>query len=73
MRNSATTLLVFVVALELPSVAVDKVGTPLMWVSMLHLLFGNAVIGAFECALIGGVFRVPKDCRLANLFMTANG
>ena len=42
------TLPVFLCVLALPMVAMANAGTPLMWAGMLHLLFGNALIGIFE-------------------------
>ena len=43
-----------------PSTASANAGTPLMWASMLHLVFGNAIIGLIEGLLLGWMFKCPK-------------
>lgn len=43
-----------------PHVASANAGTPLMWATMLHLAFGNALIGLGEGLLIAWVFNLPK-------------
>ncbi len=49
------------VALALfPSTASANVGTPLMWASMLHLVFGNAIIGLIEGLLLAWIFKCSK-------------
>ena len=40
----------------LPSMASANAGTPLMWASMLHLVFGNAIIGLIEGLILA---RLP--------------
>jgi hypothetical protein len=35
-------------------------GTPLMWAGMLHLVFGNAIIGVFEGLILGWIFKLKK-------------
>ncbi|HVU07349.1 MAG TPA: hypothetical protein VHG89_02260 [Verrucomicrobiae bacterium] len=35
-------------------------GTPLMWAGMLHLVFGNAIIGIFEGLIFGWIFKLRK-------------
>jgi hypothetical protein len=42
-----------------PQRASANAGTPLMWASMLHLVFGNALIGVIEGALMAKFFRLP--------------
>lgn len=46
--------------LLLPRSAVANMGTPLMWASGLHLLFGNAIIGIIEGALLARIWRVKR-------------
>ncbi|MEI8372197.1 MAG: hypothetical protein WCJ35_05085 [Planctomycetota bacterium] len=41
-----------------PAVAYADAGTPLMWASTLHLLFGNAVIGVAEGLILAFLFRL---------------
>jgi hypothetical protein len=43
-----------------PSTASANAGTPLMWASMLHLVFGNAIIGLVEGLLLASIFKCPK-------------
>lgn len=43
-----------------PSTASANAGTPLMWASMLHLVFGNAVIGFIEGLLLASIFKCSK-------------
>jgi hypothetical protein len=44
----------------LPAVAYANAGTPLMWATILHLVFGNALIGVGEGLLLARLFRVPR-------------
>lgn len=44
----------------LPQQAWANAGTPLMWAGMLHLVFGNTLIGLLEGFLLGCMFRVPR-------------
>jgi hypothetical protein len=55
-RRSA--LLILVIAL-LPSTAFADAGTPLIWASMFHLVFGNAIIGLIEGVLLSRIFKCP--------------
>lgn len=57
--------------LALPSVAFANAGTPLMWLTGLHLLIGNAVIGSFEGGLLINRFSAPKT-RSVGLLILAN-
>ena len=43
-----------------PSTAFANAGTPLMWASALHLVFGNAIIGIIEGSLLAGMFKCSK-------------
>jgi hypothetical protein len=43
-----------------PQCAWANAGTPLMWAGMLHLVFGNALIGLGEGLLLAWLFSVPK-------------
>jgi hypothetical protein len=46
-----------------PSVAQANAGTPLMWAGMLHLVFGNLLIGLLEGILLAKVFGLStKKC-----------
>src|SRR5689334_1126069 len=58
--KSRLCLLVFIVLLACPYSALANAGTPLMWAGMLHLVFGNALIGVFEGLLIARLFSLPK-------------
>lgn len=51
--------MVFGLALA-PFSALANAGTPLMWAGMLHLAFGNALIGVFEGLLVAWRFSLPK-------------
>ena len=46
-------------------------GTPLMWASMFHLLFGNALIGLVEGLLIAKVFNLHRG-KSIGLLIVAN-
>ena len=52
-------LLILALAL-FPSTASANAGTPLMWASMLHLVFGNAIIGLIEGLLLARLFKCSK-------------
>jgi hypothetical protein len=60
MKPGIRTLLVLFCLLALPCSAFANAGTPLMWAGMLHLVFGNAVVGVFEGLLIAWQFALPK-------------
>jgi hypothetical protein len=36
-------------------------GTPLMWAGMLHLVFGNAIIGIFEGFILARIFKLKSN------------
>lgn len=52
---SVVALLIFV-----PFSARADAGTPLMWASALHLLFGNFIIGVFEGLILAFSFKLSK-------------
>lgn len=54
-----------------PQVAQANAGTPLIWAGMLHLIFGNAIIGLGEGALIAWIFKLPMT-RCQWLMIAAN-
>ena len=49
-----------VVLAGLPLSAHGDVGTPLLWAGMLHLVFGNAVIGVVEGLILAWLFKLKK-------------
>ncbi len=59
MGKSRCILVILVVAL-LPATASGNAGTPLIWASMLHLVFGNAIIGLIEGLLLAAAFKTSK-------------
>ena len=71
MRSRATKIIALFAALCVPSVAMANVGTPLMWASGLHLLFGNAAIGIFEGMLLSHVFKLRASLAIG-LMILAN-
>jgi hypothetical protein len=50
---------ILLAVLVLPQTASANAGTPLIWGTGLHMLFGNAVIGAVEGFLLSRVFKAP--------------
>lgn len=50
----------FFFALLIPSLAFANAGTPLMWAGMLHLLFGNALIGVGEGFGVAYLLKAKK-------------
>lgn len=50
----------FAFLLCLPLTARADAGTPLMWAGMLHLVFGNAIIGIFEGLVLAWLFKLAK-------------
>ena len=59
--NRTRTIFLFLGALLLfPAIAYADAGTPLMWAGMLHLVFGNALIGIGEGLLIAKLYNVRK-------------
>ncbi len=66
-RNIPAVLLVCLI----PSVAQANAGTSLMWAGMLHLVFGNLIIGLFEGAVLAKVFGLPK-AKCIGLLIFAN-
>lgn len=53
-------LLLILFLLILPMFTYANAGTPLMWATGIHLLFGNAIIGIVEGLLISLIFRTSK-------------
>lgn len=67
-KHHSVALLVMALLVGLPLSASANAGTPLMWAAMLHLVFGNAIIGIGEGLLIAWVFKLHKGvCVLAML------
>lgn len=60
MKSRALLFLVLFGVVTLPQHARADAGTPLMWAGMLHLVFGNALIGIGEGSLLAWLFSVPK-------------
>ncbi len=54
-----------------PAVAQANAGTPLMWAGMLHLVFGNLIIGLVEGILLAKVFDLSKR-KCIGLLILAN-
>ncbi|MBN1421404.1 MAG: hypothetical protein JXP34_21705 [Planctomycetes bacterium] len=69
-RTWARLVFLFVILLTVPVLA--DAGTPLMWAGILHLYFGNALIGIGEGILITKVFRLKPGCDILLLFILAN-
>jgi len=57
--------------LALPCTALANAGTPLMWAGMLHLMFGNALLGIAEGLLLSLIFKAPK-LKSIGLLIVAN-
>ncbi|MGV3774342.1 MAG: hypothetical protein ACO1QB_15685 [Verrucomicrobiales bacterium] len=57
--------------LALPITAHANTGTPLMWGTALHLVFGNAIIGVAEGYLIARLFNLSKNV-CVSLMIAAN-
>lgn len=55
----------------IPCVAWADVGTPLVWATAFHMLFGNAIIGVFEGWLLAKVFDL-RPTRCMGLMVLAN-
>jgi hypothetical protein len=53
-------IIIVLLLLAVPSVAQANAGTPLMWASMFHLVFGNLIIGIFEGNLLAKFFGISK-------------
>lgn len=47
-------------AIFIPLTAHADAGTPLMWAGILHMVFGNAIIGIFEGLILAWVFKLRK-------------
>jgi hypothetical protein len=60
MKRHLFRVLVLLGVIAFPHYAWADAGTPLMWAGMLHLVFGNALIGVGEGLLLAWLFSVPK-------------
>lgn len=69
--NNRLLLFVLLIALGAPAVAQANAGTPLMWLTGLHLVFGNFVIGLFEGTILVWLCRA-KPGRAIGLMILAN-
>lgn len=68
MKGSRCVLAILALAL-CPSTAMANAGTPLMWASMLHLAFGNAIIGIMEGCLLAWMFKCAKRKAILTLIV----
>ena len=59
-KSPSVALLVIGLLIGLPLTASANAGTPLMWATMLHLVFGNAFIGVAEGLLLACFFKLNK-------------
>lgn len=46
--------------LPLPDIFLANMGTPLMWMTLLHLFIGNAVIALLEGLVLAGCFKIRR-------------
>jgi hypothetical protein len=58
-------ILAFAVLLATSTSALANAGTPLMWAGMLHLVFGNFIIGVGEGLVLAWVFKLRKIASMA--------
>ena len=56
-RRPLLLLLGFVAVVAFPQHAWANAGTPLMWAGLLHLVFGNVLIGVGEGALLAWLLK----------------
>lgn len=66
-KNITRTMMLGIVAL--PSAALANAGTPLMWAGMLHLVFGNLLIGLLEGYLLAKIFGLHKGKSIGILIL----
>lgn len=71
MKPRPAILLVLTGVVALPQQAYANAGTPLMWAGMLHLAFGNALIGFLEGYLLAWLFRIPR-AKAVGIMIAAN-
>lgn len=71
LKSGSFVLFVVAFVIVAPSVASANVGTPLIWVTLLHLYIGNACIGILEGWLLVRFFLVPAS-RAIPLMILAN-
>lgn len=50
----------FSILILVPSFSMANAGTPLLWVSALHLVFGNAIIGVIEGLILAKLLKIAK-------------
>jgi len=60
MRRYLLRALVLLGFIAFPRAVWANAGTPLLWAGMLHLAFGNALIGLGEGLLLARLFSIPK-------------
>ncbi|MDF3128092.1 hypothetical protein P0Y35_02665 [Kiritimatiellaeota bacterium B1221] len=60
-----------ILLLTIPSLAQANAGTPLMWAGLIHLVFGNLLIGIVEGLLLAKFFGLAKR-KCICLLITAN-
>jgi hypothetical protein len=66
-KNITRAMMLGIVAL--PSAALANTGTPLMWAGMLHLVFGNLLIGLLEGYLLAKIFGLHKGRSIGFLIL----
>ena len=71
MNRRIVFLLILLGGVFVPHGASANAGTPLMWASMLHLAFGNALIGMAEGLLVTKLFKLPRK-RCVGWMIVAN-
>jgi hypothetical protein len=70
-RNRPRAFLIAIALTAMPISAFADAGTPLMWAGMLHMVFGNAIIGVFEGLILAKLFSLKKVKTVA-LLVAAN-
>ncbi|MGZ3769408.1 MAG: hypothetical protein ACXVCP_03040 [Bdellovibrio sp.] len=71
MKHKKLSAFAFTQLLLIPSLAFADAGTPLLWLSMLHLVIGNAIIGVIEGRIVSKLFKI-NDLRSILLMIGAN-
>lgn len=66
-RHANHILIAAVILAAWPSIAHANAGTALAWASMLHLLFGNLLLGVLEGFLLVGLFNCRHRTAILNL------
>ncbi|MCL4178539.1 MAG: hypothetical protein KJ072_12460 [Verrucomicrobia bacterium] len=70
-RSHRHWIFAFAALLTTSTTVLANAGTPLMWAGMLHLVFGNFLIGVGEGLVLAWVFRLRKIAAMA-LMIAAN-